>query len=229
MLTETDNPREPSDYEKHEILAIHRWKNPQLSWFDKAMEIVNKSVEWAGDLARRVPGVDWVMEKAFVGVLSLLNDGASWTVRPKAIFKDFNGKVSRLEDIHGLDLEVVDRAIGYLGAKYKSLALVEGAATGAAGLPGIPADVVALLGFNLRAIGEYATYCGFDVNSQQERLFALNVLGLASSPTDAAKAVAMAQLVKIARTSRANAHGSNSKSSYSCESSSRSPKRFRSA
>ena len=34
---------------------------------------------------------------------------------------------------------------------------------------------------------------------QHERLFALNVLALASSPNDAAKGVAMAQLVKIAR------------------------------
>ena len=44
-------------------------------------------------------------------------------------------------------------------------------------------------GLNLRAIGEYATYYGFDIGRQEERLFALNVLGLASSPSDAAKAV----------------------------------------
>jgi hypothetical protein len=52
---------------------------------------------------------------------------------------------------------------------------------------------------NLRAIGEYATYYGFNVNSQEERLFAMNVLGLASSPTDASKGLAMAQLVRIAQ------------------------------
>ena len=50
-----------------------------------------------------------------------------------------------------------------------------------------------------RAIGEYATYYGFDVAVQQERLFAMNNLGLASSPKDAAKQVAMAELVWIAR------------------------------
>jgi len=50
---------------------------------------------------------------------------------------------------------------------------------------------------NLRAIGEYATYYGFDIHKQEERLFAMNVLGLASSPTDASKALAMAQLVRI--------------------------------
>ena len=66
------------------------------------------------------------------------------------------------------------------------------------GLPGIPADIAALITLNLRAIGEYATYYGFDISCQDERLFAMNVLGLASSPTDASKSLAMAQLVKIA-------------------------------
>jgi hypothetical protein len=67
------------------------------------------------------------------------------------------------------------------------------------GLLGIPADIVALVSLNLRAIGEYATYYGFDVSSQDERLFTMNILGLASSPTDASKLVVMAELVRIAR------------------------------
>ena len=58
-------------------------------------------------------------------------------------------------------------------------------------------DIPALVTLNLRAIGEYATYCGFDVSTQQERLFAMNVLGLASSPSDASKTLALAQLVRI--------------------------------
>jgi hypothetical protein len=36
------------------------------------------------------------------------------------------------------------------------------------------------------------------MTSQQERLYAMNILGLASSPTDASKTTAMAQLAKIA-------------------------------
>ena len=60
-------------------------------------------------------------------------------------------------------------------------------------------DIVLIVGINLRAIGEYATYCGFDVSAQQERLFALNVLALASSPSDRAKQIALAQLVRIAK------------------------------
>ncbi len=127
---------------------------------------------------------------------------AQWTVRPEAIFSAFEGcepPIKNLEDIRNLELSKVDRAIGFLAAKYKGLALAEGAATGVAGLPGIPVDIAALITINLRAIGEYATYCGFDVSHQEERLFAMNVLGYASSPTDGAKQVAMAQLIKIAQ------------------------------
>jgi hypothetical protein len=63
----------------------------------------------------------------------------------------------------------------------------------------MPADVAALLALSLRAVGEYASYCGVDISSQAERLFALNVLALASSPTDSAKQIALAQLIRIAR------------------------------
>lgn len=98
-----------------------------------------------------------------------------------------------------MDLEDADRVNGWLAAKYKSLAAAEGAAAGYVGLPGIPPDIVTLISLNQRAIAEYATYYGFDISSQKERLFALNILGLASSPNDTAKQAAMAQLVRIAQ------------------------------
>jgi hypothetical protein len=58
---------------------------------------------------------------------------------------------------------------------------LQGVGTGALGLPGIPADIVGLLTLNLRALSEYATYYRFDVSLPTERLFALKILGLASS------------------------------------------------
>lgn len=195
-----------SGYEKTALVAIHAWKNPTMTWWDKALEVINYPIDKAGELAMAIPGVEWVIQKAGVGALGLINDGAAATVRTQAIFKEFQPPVQALEDIHPLDLERADRAVGFLAAKYKSLALAEGGASGAAsnlgpvaGGAAIAADVVALLALNLRAVGEYATYYGFDITKQEERLFALNVLGLASAPTDAAKVVAMAQLVKIAK------------------------------
>ncbi len=150
----------------------------------------------------KTPGVGWVVEKTVSGLVDLLNDGMSRTVRVEAILREYRDDghpgVDSLEAVAGLHLRDVDRTIGYLGAKYKAAAAAEGGVTGAAGLPGIPVDLVGLLGLNLRAIGEYATYCGFDIRLQQERLFALHVLGFASSTTDAGKRAALMQLSRIA-------------------------------
>ena len=192
-----------SEYEKRAIEEIHLWKTPKLSWFEKAMKAISWPLDKAGDLAMDAPVIGWVIEKSVGGIVSVTNDLAQWSVRPDAIYEGFRDRghkgVRKSKDILTLNLEAVDKVIGWLGAKYKGIATVEGAVTGTVGLPGIPPDIIALVTLNLRAIGEYATYCGFDVSSQHERLFAMNVLGLASSPNDAAKGVAMAQLVKIAK------------------------------
>ena len=194
---------EISKYERSAVASIHEWKNPQIGWFGKAMKVVNWPLEKAGDLITEVPGVDWVIEKVIGGLVSLLNDLAHWTVRPDAIYEEYRksgfDNIKTPRDIFSLDLEDADRVNGWLGAKYKTLAGAEGAGAGYVGLPGIPPDIAALITLNQRAIGEYATYYGFNISSQQERMFALNILGLASSPNDAAKEVAMAQLVRIAQ------------------------------
>ncbi len=192
---------QPSPYEKQAWKEIQAWKNPTLGWFDKAMQVVNWPLDKAGDLLMKTPGVGWVIQKSVGGLVGLANDAAQWSVREEAIFGEYrdagHSNVKTHADLLKVDLEHVDKTIGWLAAKYKGLALTEGAALGAAGLPGIPPDVVAVVALNLRAIGEYATYCGFNVSLQQEKLFAMNVLGLASSPSDSSKVVAMAQLVKI--------------------------------
>ena len=105
------------------------------------------------------------------GLTGLCNDAAHWSVRTDAIFAEFreggHATVRSLSDVRELKLEQVDKVVGWLSAKYKGIAAVEGAAA--------------------------------DTSSQRERLFALNTLGMASSPTDASKAAAMAQLVRLAQ------------------------------
>ncbi|MEK4282331.1 MULTISPECIES: EcsC family protein [unclassified Cytobacillus] len=137
------------------------------------------------------------IQKSIGGIINLINEGAQWSVRSDAIYKEFRQKgheVTKGNNIFSLDLNDVDRVVGMLAGKYKTLAGTEGAAAGFVGIAGIPVDIVALLGLNLRAIGEYATYYEFDINIQHERLFALNILGLASSPSDASKQVAKSSI-----------------------------------
>lgn len=199
-----------SDYEKRALAQIHAWKNPEQTWFDTAMVYVNKPLALVGQAADKIPGFSETCSKAMNGVVGLVNDASQWSVRPSAILDDLSTiskqSITRLDQVPLLDLEIVDRSIGWLDTKYEGIALVEGAAAGGAAtinpmlaLATIPADLVALLAMNLRAIGEYGTYCGFDMSSQEERLFSLNILALASSTTDGGKQVALSHLVKIAQ------------------------------
>ncbi len=191
----------PSDYEIQAMAQIRAWKHPELGFWGKAMQVINRPLDATGNVVLKTPGVGWVIERSVHGIVGVANDLAHLSVRPGAIHDEFrkagHGEIKTRQDIRQLDLADLDRVIGWLGAKYKGLALVEGGAAGVAGLPGMVVDIPALVTLNLRAIGEYATYCGFDVSTQQERLFALNVLGLASSPSDASKTLALAQLIRI--------------------------------
>jgi EcsC protein family len=191
-----------SEYDERALTEIHAWKNPEIGWFGEAMKIINWPLDKAGDLILATPGLGDVIKKSVQGLISYCGDVAHWSVQTETIFTEFrtagHPEIKKIADVFSLELQQVDRVVGYLAAKYKGIALVEGAGFGMLGLPGIPADIAALIAINLRAIGEYATYYGFDISCQDERLFAMNVLGLASSPTDASKSLAMAQLVKIA-------------------------------
>jgi len=190
-----------TNYESEAIKDIQEWKNPDISKFKTWMTEAAYPLEKLSDLVQKIPGFNWVLEKSIGGLVSLLNDVAQKIVRKDAIYKDIgsvaNQEINSPEDIFYLDLKSIDKAIGFLSAKYKAIAAAEGAITGVLGLPGIPIDIVSLITLNLRAIGEYATYYGFDVSTQQERIFVTNILSFASSPNDAAKTIAMAELVKI--------------------------------
>lgn len=192
-----------SSYDKNALTQIQKWKNPEVGAIGKFLEVINKPIDKAGDVIFSAPGVGVVLKKSVEGLTGVCNDFAQWTVRKEAIYEEYRNagfsQIVKASDINGLNLSEVDSIVGFLGAKYKGIAALEGAGTGLAGAFGIPPDLIALISMNLRAIGEYATYYGFNNESQEERLFALNVLTYASSPTDASKQLAMAQLVRIAK------------------------------
>ena len=193
-----------SDYERRTREQIHNWKNPEQGWFGQTMRQIGWPVDRLGSLlqnATDAAGLSDVISKALAGLVKVLTDAAAWAVRTEAVYAEFRNAdhdVRQPADLFALDLEQVDKVVGWLDAKYTGIAFTEGAAAGAVGVPGLVADIPALVALNLRAIAEYATYYGFDVASQRERLFAMHVLGLASSPSDAAKTPVMANLARIA-------------------------------
>ena len=193
----------PSPYERNAIREIHAWKNPEIGWFGKAMTSINKPLNQIGDAIFEGNDLGDLIRKSIEGIIKGANDFAHWSIRPGRIYRRFQDRghthISSAEEVFSLDLQSVDEIVGYLDAKYKGIALVEGGGTGITGAPGLVVDIPALITLNLRAIGEYATHYGFDIQLQDERLFALNILTYSSSPSDSAKSIALAQLVRIAK------------------------------
>jgi len=187
-------------YEQNAHREIDHFKNPERSWLGNVWEKVNEPVEWIADKAFD-SAIGAAVAKAVQGLVSVLNDGASWSVRTDAIYGEFrsdgHSRVCCGADIHRLDLRDVDKTVGYLAAKYKMAALAEGAGTGTLGAAGIAFDIPALVSLALRAVNEYATYYGFDVSLQHEQAYAMVILSAASSPTVAAKQITMAELTKL--------------------------------
>src|SRR6185503_17139313 len=60
-------------------------------------------------------------------------------------------------------------------------------------------DIPALVTLSLRAINEYGTYFGFDSENPEERCYALLVLAVASTATDATRLMALQEITDIAK------------------------------
>lgn len=190
----------PSAYEQQALREIQLWKNPKMGWFGKAVDGLNRRLHDATDLIRKVPGVDWTIENVVSGLLRVMNEIVQDSVWREAIYKEFHAAghaIDGPEDLLNLDLEHIDSVMKGLDTKYRALTATQGAAAGYAGAAGILPDVVGLVALNLRACGEYATYCGYDIAHPSERLFALQILNMVSQPTDTAKQAALVPSIRV--------------------------------
>ena len=190
-----------SAYERRAIEEIRAWRNPPDKWYSRAKTKASESWNSVTDLLHKIPGVDWAMENVIAGVLELTNEITQDSVWTDAVVKDYHNSghaIKQISDIHDLDLEEVDEVLSGLDKKYIGLAAVEGAATGVAGAAGIVPDLIALVSINLRAAGEYATYCGFDISRDSERLYALQLLDKVAQPSNNRKDVALSPAVRTA-------------------------------
>lgn len=192
-----------TEYEKNVLKEVSIWKQPkEKNFLQRGMSVVTAPLNKAAELVIDSPYLGEVLTKSISGLTTICNESAQTTVRFQAIYSDISSRseltVKELSDIEKVNLPILDKASSGLLPKYVAIAATEGGGTGALGLPGMVIDIPSLILINFRAIGEYATYYGFDIELQEEKIYILNILSLASAPTDQAKHVAMAQLAKIA-------------------------------
>lgn len=167
---------------------IEAWKNPDKSVLDKTLSVINKPIAQAGDALMNAPQFGDALTKATEQSITALNDAANWTLNTQDVIDAYQNEsdiagssITTFSDIERLPIAVVDKQVELFKSKYVALTSAQGVTTGVAGWVGIPADVVGLITANLRAIGEYATYYGFDINNKGEQLFAMSLLAVATS------------------------------------------------
>ncbi len=173
----------PSPYEERVLREIHAWRQKEPSWLSQKVQWLNQPLKALSKQAMKVPGVEWTLEHVVAGLVTCTNEIAQDTTSHASTVAAFQAKgydIRRLSDIGDLDLKVVDDVLSGLDLRYKSLTAAHGAAAGLAGVAGLAADVVALVALNLRATGQIALCCGYDIHLPQEREYALNVLTMAT-------------------------------------------------
>jgi len=184
----------PSPYETGALEEIRAWRIPKGGLLEDAYGRMSKVIDQATDKLRGVPGVDWTLDTFVAGIVENLNHLAHDLVAIETIYaaqSQDGPRISAPGEIHAVDLRRVDTSVAALRGRYATIAGAEGAATGFAGAPGIVPDIIALTTLNLQATGEYATWYGFDVSLEEERLFALTVLSAAAGSTDLNKDLAL--------------------------------------
>lgn len=175
----------PTAYERGLLDDIQRWRNPTLGWFGNAVEGINRRIRRLSTRVLRTPGIDWTINNVVTGLLHITNDIMQDSLWREAIcrrYREAGHAVNAITDIHRLDIESADTVARGLDIKYRAVAAAQGAAAGFAGAAGIVPDIVGLVALNLRAVGETATCFGYDMELEEERLFALQILYIASAP-----------------------------------------------
>lgn len=167
---------------------IEDWMYPDSSILDKTLAALAMPIEKAGEALMNVPQLGDTLKQATEKTIVSLSDAANWTIDVQDTIEAYRNDsdsdgtdIKKLIDIQNLPIAVADNQVKLFKSKYVALTSAQGVTTGIVGWAGIPADVVGLITANLRAISEYATYYGFDMTSKHEQVFAMSLLGLATS------------------------------------------------
>ncbi|MBI3927495.1 MAG: EcsC family protein [Armatimonadetes bacterium] len=174
-------------------------------WVATRPGIVGRMIGLAGkpfDFAySKIPqSVQGAISQAVLKALTTMRDGTASLVSRKAIFQQIEALSGPLEGAGGLlkvNVRILDRVAQDLTRKNRNACTVEGAAAGAAGLPGLALDIPALYGLLFKLIQETATCYGFPVKPPQERAHILKILDIGHHLDSDTKKAGMAELQTV--------------------------------
>lgn len=173
-----------NSYELKQVEEIKKWKNEEPSVISKAtgwvLKPISKMVEKVvpqSVIRGALVGSDWLAEK--------LTD-------KKDIMRD--GGVKSINELATKSLELSDKLANNVHNWAIGTALVEGAATGITGLPGMAIDIPALIVMTLRVIRKIGLCYGYDCDTEKEKQFVFGIMSAAGANSVNDKMIALANI-----------------------------------
>lgn len=166
--------------ERKQYKLTQDWIEAPEGILGKGMGLIGKPIDLA---YRAVPeALKERVSQALYQVLLQVREHSRDTVRRQAIYDSISQKVGLdVSDRRNLDrqpLKVLDRAAQSVLSAHRQLAVVQGGVTGAAGLPGLVADIPSLYFLVFRCVEEIACCYGFPADSEEERDLVLKVVNI---------------------------------------------------
>ncbi len=226
-----------SSYEERVLVEIEERKQRELAKSPRRLvpQRVKDATTNVTGRARTLPGAEQAAqaaaagyEKAAVGLGKFMTRSSQFTLNSERVLKAYRRRgntLGSLEDIHTLDLKVVDSVAKFtrLNQVYASAAMAEGvgaaaligggaaiagaggiAGAGAGAAPGlglvavaVASDATLVLGAASRAVAHTALYFGYDPTDPREEVFMMSVMGLGAATTQGAKMAAYSELSRL--------------------------------
>ena len=176
-----------TNYEKQQVKEIEKWKvqepNVVVKGFGKLLSSLAKVAEVVIPTA--------AIEAALHGG----NAVGKFLADEGDICRD--GDVTSIEELRRKDLAISDNLADEVHNWAIGLAGGEGAAAGWAGLPGIAADIPALMILTMRTIHKIGLCYGYKAESEVEKQFALEILSTAGANSLKEKRAALLELAAL--------------------------------
>jgi len=173
-----------STYERGQFNEIEKWQQETPSVVAQAVNKALKPVSWL--VSAVIP------TKAISGALVAFDGVAQFLTDSNDIMRD--GGVDSIEELRHKGLELSDKMANEVHNWANAVAMAEGGALGVVGLPGIIADIPALITMSMRVIHKIGLCYGYECNTEAEKKYILGIISAAGANTVEEKTVAISTL-----------------------------------
>ena len=174
-------------YESAQVTAITDWKKEEPSVLSKATGVVAAPLAW---LVQKV-----IPEKAIQAVLEAANWAGCQLADSGDIIRD--GGVDQIAELRSKSLELSDSLANEAHNWAIGMATVEGGAAGAFGLPGMAADIPAIVTLALRTVHKIGLCYGYESSTEEDKNFVLGILSASGANSVEDKVEALLALRSI--------------------------------